>query len=150
MAELNSVRADFHELVATIREKDWERRPPGSEWTVRQIMYHLAMGQELFASGLGGARRSLSFTPPVTVGNRINNVMTVWGARRADGASIRRKFDRGHHRLASILSTVQAEEWGNRGVQNFRGRETVESTYGVVRAHFEEHAADVRVVLAEH
>jgi DinB superfamily len=142
-AELEATRTAFHQLLDSLSDADWKRRSRNPAWSVRQIMYHIAWVAALAPGGVESAKKGKGFNPPSFLVNPLNVLATRVGARGKTRAGIGRKYDEAHAKMLASLDAVHDDDW-QKGVTNFGEYATVEQTFRSVKAHFDEHAAEVR------
>jgi hypothetical protein len=141
-AELDQVRTDYHELLGSLSGSDWNAKSANPAWKVGQLMWHLGMGAEFFSQAIGQCRRGKAPNPPRFLVDAGNVFLTRFGARRATPESVSGKYDAAHAALLGLLDGVQDDEW-QKGVTTYGTPYTIESAFNGVKAHFEEHQADI-------
>ncbi len=145
-AELDQTREEFRELVQGLSSEDWNRKSDNSGWTNAQLCWHLAFtasGGTLRVSRLRQNKGMQPFGPLMAA----LNVLSLWLVRiRSRGATPDSVLDFFDERLAmtrGVIDTIGDDEWGNGGV--FLGEQTtVGNSFGFVRGHISEHAAQLR------
>lgn len=141
-AELEATRTAYHELLSSISAEDWNRRSANGAWRVGQLMWHLGRGMEFFSEAVAYCRKGKAPNPPAFLVDRVNVLLTRFGARGATPESVSEKYDAAHAALLTVLDGVQDDEW-QKGVTVFASPYTVESAFRGAKGHFEEHRADV-------
>jgi hypothetical protein len=146
--ELESTRADFRHLLASIPPSVWHQRGPGSAWTVREELWHIAWGNRFMLDLIKNARRGIGLPkPPMVVADRLNALYTRLRTARATPSSIAARYDRVHHAALRQLDAIRDDEW-ERSVLVFGHRQTVAELFHGITHHFEEHANRIRPLLA--
>lgn len=148
-AALGATRANFHALLDLLTEDDWRRRPPGSAWTVGELLTHCVGALQLVPRELASVRRGEDFLAlPPWAFNPLRIVLARLVARRESPASLRRKYDAACMGALRALETVRDDEW-QRGARFYdEGYWTVEHIFALQPRHFAEHAAEIRRGLA--
>lgn len=145
-AELDHAREEFRELVQGLSGEEWQRRSHNAGWTNCQLCWHIALtasGGTLRVSRLRQNKGMQPFGPLMAV----LNVFSLWLVRiRSRGAtpdSVLGYFDERLAMTRNMIDTVADDEWGNGAV--FLGEPTtVGDSFGFVREHISEHAAELR------
>ena len=71
--ELESTRVDFHQLMASIPPTAWRKRGPGSAWTVKEELWHIAWGARFMLDLIKNSRRGIGLPkPPMMVADWLN------------------------------------------------------------------------------
>jgi hypothetical protein len=141
-AELEQVRADYHELLGSLSESDWKTKSANPAWKVGQLMWHLGFGMDFFSQAVPQCRRGKAPNPPGFLIDPVNNLMTRFMSRGATPESVSEKYDAAHATLLALLDEIQDDEW-QKGVTTYGTWYTVESAFHGPRVHFEEHQADI-------
>ena len=143
---LDQAREEFRELVLGMSSEEWNRKSNNAGWTNGQLCWHLAFtagGGTLRVSRL---RQNKGMKPPGPL-MAVLNLMSLWIVRiRSRGAtpeSVLAFFDERFADTQGAIDTVGDDEWGNGAV--FLGEQmTVGSSFGFLRDHVSEHAAEMR------
>ena len=144
---LESARADFHHLLASIPPSAWRQRGPGSAWTVKEELWHIAWGAQFMLDLIRNARRGIGLPkPPMPVADRLNATYTRIRAAWATPRSIAAKYDRVHHAALRQLDSVGEDEW-ERTVSIFGQQQTLGDLFHGIAHHMDEHAARIRPLL---
>ena len=142
-AELESVKAEFLELLAAIPEEDWNRRIPGEHWTVKQTLAHVAQALQTQPEGIrrattghGGALLAIT---PVALRNWANGYIIIpLVSMKATRSSIAEEYEQAHAVLLDLLATLPDEAWSKGAkVSEYR---TVEQMAHRPAEHLAEHA----------
>ncbi len=141
-AELDQTHAAYHELLGSLSEEDWRARSANPAWRVGQLMWHVVRGMEFFSEAVGQCRRGKAPNPPAFLVNIGNVVLTRLGSRGATPGSVAQKYDAAHAALLTCLDGVKDDEW-QLSVTSYGTFHTIESTFGSVAEHYEEHQADI-------
>ena len=145
-AELDEAREEFRALVLGLAGEEWDRQSLNAGWTNGQLCWHVAFtasGGTLRVARLRQNKGMQPFGPLMAV----LNVFSLWLVRiRSRGAtpdSVLAFFDERLAMTRGTIDTVADDEWGNGGV--FLGEQvTVGNSFGFVRGHINEHAAELR------
>jgi len=146
-SELEATRAAYHGLLASLAEDHWERTSGNPELTVKELMWHMAWSMGWMARSIDAVRAGKNLRLPSFLIEPGRKLAMRWLARRATPEATARKFDEG---LASIVARTEAlrdDEW-QREASRLGETRTVEWYVRHVAEHFEEHARDVRAVIA--
>ncbi|MEE8385293.1 MAG: DinB family protein, partial [Dehalococcoidia bacterium] len=92
-AELKTTRAAYHELLNSLSPEDWKRKSGNPAWSVGQLMWHIAWGDNFAPQAVASCKRGRGLNPPQFIGNTVNRLITRWGARRATPQSVAEKYD---------------------------------------------------------
>lgn len=146
-AELDDTRSKYHALLGTIGQDTWNRKGEGAVWSVKELMWHVALTTEFIARMTNTVRQGRGFNPPAAILDRLNNLIARIGARNATPQSVAAKYDKAYQALIEALNEVQDEEWQRE--MNWRGEIlTVERFFHGVVEHYEEHSAEVWQVVS--
>ena len=145
-AALDQARAEFRDLVLGLSSEEWNRKSDNAGWTNGQLCWHIAFtagGGDLRVSRL---RQNKGMNPPGPL-MAVLNLMSLWIVRiRSRGAtpeSVLAFFDQRFADTRGAIDTVGDDEWDNGAV--FLGEPmTVGSSFGFLRDHVSEHAAEMR------
>jgi hypothetical protein len=149
-AELESVKAEFLELLAAIPEEDWNRRFPGEHWSVKQTLAHVAQALQTQPEGIrrattghGGALLAIT---PVALRNWANGYIIIpLISRKATRATIAAEYEQAHAVLLDLLASLPDEAWSKGArVREYR---TVEQMAHHPAEHLAEHAEHLKRVL---
>lgn len=122
-SDLDAVRDEFHAMVASISEREWNEPSQNPGWTNGQIVFHILLG---FILVLPLARllvffgrlpalcsrifaRILDLSTPLF--NRINAMGPRAGARLLGRAGIKSKFDQVHGAILALLDRARPGDW---------------------------------------
>jgi hypothetical protein len=145
--ELESTRAKFHQLIASVPPTAWRRHGPGSAWTVKEELWHIAWGAHFMLDLIKNARRGIGLPkPPMTLADPLNALYTKFRAALVPRDSIGPKYDRVHAAILKELGSIREDEW-ERSVSVFGERQTIAELFHGISLHFEEHAARIRPAL---
>lgn len=123
-----------------ITEADLDAAPAGDEWTVREIVHHLADSEMTLAIRL---RRLLAEEQPQIVGyNEAEYARRLYYDRPIDSSLEVLRATR--NASASLLERLTEEQWQRAGTHNERGRYTVEDWLTIAVAHARDHADQIR------
>lgn len=140
-AQLETTRAQFHELFASLTDADWQRRP-AEGWSVRDEMWHIAWAPGFLGGVVERLTRGKGYNRPARYFHWKNNLRTRWHGRGATPQSIAANYAAGHQRLLARLERMSAADWG-RGAKRLGAYRTPEAMFQAVSRHFETHAAAV-------
>jgi DinB superfamily len=149
-AELENVKDEFHQLLASIPDEDWNRKIPGEHWTAKQELVHVAQALQTIpgsiqraTTGHGGALMALT---PVALRNWANGYILIPViSRKATRDSITAEYEKAHADLVDLLGTLPDEAW-SKGAK-YGEYMTVEQMAHHPREHLAEHSAHLRQVL---
>lgn len=146
--ELESTRADFHRLTASVPPYAWSRHGPGSAWTVKEELWHIAWGAHFMLDLIKNARRGIGLPkPPMFIADRLNALYTKFRAALVGRDAIGPKYDRVHAAILKELDSIREDEW-ERSVKIFGKEQTISELFHGISHHFEEHAARIRPALS--
>ena len=143
-AKLEQARADFHHLLSAIPEHAWNEKGAGTEWRVREEMWHITWGMAFMLTLIRNARRRIGLPrPPMRIADRLNVLYSRLRAGRATHRSIAGRYDRTHTAVLAPIDTIRDEEWGISATV-FGEAHTIAELFAGIPHHLEEHAARVR------
>jgi hypothetical protein len=127
-----------------LTDPELDARPLAGEWTVREIVHHLADSEMTSAIRL---RRLLAEDRPLIAGyderafaRRLHYDRPIDSSLEALRAARRS--------CASLLDCLAEDEWLREGTHSESGRYTVETWLEIYAAHAHDHAAQIRSVRA--
>ncbi len=141
-AELKTTRAAYHELLNSLSPEDWKKKSGNPTWSVGQLMWHIAWGDNFAPRVVADCKRGWGLNPPQFITNTVNMLITRWGAGRATPQSVAERYDAAHTAILAALDEVKEDEW-DRGAKIFGEFFTVESVLRSPVSHFKEHEADI-------
>ena len=141
-AELKTTRDAYHELLNSLSPDDWKKKSGNPAWSVGQLMWHIAWGDNFAPQAVASCKRGRGLNPPQFIGNTVNMLITRLGAGRATPQSVADKYDATHTAILAVLDKVKEGEW-DKGAKIFGEFFTVESVLRSPVSHFKEHEADV-------
>ncbi|HEV8573350.1 MAG TPA: DinB family protein [Dehalococcoidia bacterium] len=142
-ADLESTRSQYHELLSSLSDEDWNKKSANPSWNVRQLMWHLAWAGGFTPQGVESCRKGKGFNPPNWIADRVNTLWTRTGARGATRQSVGEKYDAEHEKVLASLDTVRDDEW-QKSARVFGRDLTIEKTFRDMMEHFKEHEADIK------
>ncbi len=145
-AALDESRAEYRELFGGMTDEDLSRRPPGYTWTNRQTAWHLAFLQNRIPRTAPRIRSGRGMDPPKLVWRMMGigfDVYAKLSGRRANRERLLAWYDEGHQAAVALLDDVGEDEWERRAPW-LGGQASLADQFGFLRAHFSEHAADLR------
>ena len=145
-AELDQAREEFRELVQGLSGEEWNRTSNNAAWTNAQLCWHLAFTASGGTLRVSRLRQNKGMEPPGAL-MAVLNVFSLWLVRiRSRGAtpdSVLAFFDERLAATRGVIDTIADDEWGNGAV--FLGEPmTVGNSFGFLREHITEHAAEMR------
>ena len=154
-AELESTRIAFHQLLDELSDQDLGIQSLNPAWTVREMLYHMSLAPRNLPSDVRLIRH-LKWVPKFPAGpfNRMNVYLTRRGARDATKDSLAETYDQAHARTIQALISVKDEQW-ELGVNYpdwdplLGGFVTLERLFHYIKLHFESHARDIRLAIAD-
>jgi len=142
-ADLEATRSQYHELLNSLSEEDWNKKSGNPAWNVRQLMWHMAWAGGYTQQGVDSCRKGKGFNPPNWIADRANTLMTRVGSRGATKQSVGEKYDEAHQKVIASLEGVQDDEW-QKSARVFNRDMTIETTFRDMVEHFKEHEADIK------
>jgi uncharacterized damage-inducible protein DinB len=142
-SELEATRSQYHELLNSLSDEDWNKKSGNPAWNVRQLMWHLAWAGGFTASGVESCRKGKGTNPPNFIADRANTLITRIGARGAKRETVGEKYDEAHKKVIASLEGVKDDEW-QKGARVFNREMTIEKTFRDHVEHFKEHQADIK------
>lgn len=145
-AELDQAREEFRELVLGLSSEEWNRKSDNAGWTNAQLCWHLAFTASGGTLRVSRLRQNKGMKPPTLLMAALN-VLSLWMVRiRSRGATPESVLDVFDERLTmtrGVIDTIGDSEWSNGG--EFLGEPmTVGNSFGFLRGHIGEHAAELR------
>lgn len=144
--ELDQSRAEYRELIGGMSEADLSRCPRGYTWTNRQAAWHLAFLQNRVPRTSPRIRSGRGMDPPKLVWRAMGvgfDIYAKLSGRRADRERLLAWYDEGHQAAVALLDDVREDEWERRAPW-LGGQASLADQFAFLRAHFSEHAADLR------
>jgi hypothetical protein len=151
-AELEETRSDFLALLATLSETDLQQKSVMSAWTVKELLVHIVFwlrqtpGVVKMVRTGWGIRRI-----PTPLFDWLNLWLTRMAAWRQTRQAIMTRYERAYQATLRLVEGIQPDEW-NKGASfggPFHGEyRTIEIILRSHRAHFQEHAAEIRQSLS--
>jgi hypothetical protein len=136
---------DVVDALAGITPEELDRRPPGSDWTAREIAHHLADSELNSAVRL---RRLIAEDEPVLQGyDEATFVRRLHVTERPIGSSID-AAEAARASTLTILEVLTEAEWTRTGTHAEQGPYSVEAWLLDYANHPWDHAAQARRVLA--
>ncbi|MDE2891305.1 MAG: DinB family protein [Chloroflexota bacterium] len=145
-AELDQAREAYRELVLDLSSEEWDRKSDNAGWTNAQLCWHLAFTASGGTLRVSRLRQNKDMKPPAPL-MAVLNALSMWMVRiRSRGAtpdSALALFDERLAMTRALIDTIADDEWGNGGV--FLGEPTtVGNSFGFLRQHVSDHAAEMR------
>ena len=123
LSELETSRAEFHELLTAVAGDAWNRPSKNRGWTNGQVLFHIALGfflivplvvlMRVFAalprSASKAFARCLNAATPLF--NRINAIGPRFGAKVFPARRLGATFDWVHRRILRKVEAMRAEDW---------------------------------------
>jgi len=149
--ELETLRLRFIQLLRVIPEENWNTRPLGEAWTIKQEMAHIVQVVKILPKGIKnaseGGKRSMLAIVPTSVRSFINgHIIIPFIAKGATRQSITREYDKAHKALLDTLEKIPEEAW-SKGIPYPKKYRTIEQMAHRPLEHFEEHLEHFQTVL---
>lgn len=121
--ELESLRAEFHELLDSLSDEDVRRRSNNPGWTNGQILFHMTFALMLLRILAPMVRLwarlprwcSRAFAGTLDFGTPLFNWFNELGARGGgrvySGERVARRFDAAHRSTMRMLDRIKDDEW---------------------------------------
>lgn len=147
-AELESTRNQFHQLLDSISDADWQRPVAKSHWNLKAEIFHVVQAAQFIPGGIEqaqrGQRTSLLSMVPTGLRDWVNGYILIpLLVRNATRESIMRHYDLIHAETIAKLDTLLDSDLDKRTI--FLGRDrTIADILHRPTEHFLEHAAHIR------
>jgi hypothetical protein len=141
-ADLETTRTGYHDLLQSLADDDMSKKSGNPEWTVGQLMWHLAWGLDYIPAAVERARKGKNFSVPQGPFNFINPWITRIGARRATRDSLTQRYDASHAKVIASLDSVGDDDL-SKGALFMKEMRTVQSYFEGPINHFKEHHGDI-------
>jgi DinB family protein len=141
--ELEQTRSQYHALLDSLSDEDWDTKSGNPSWNVRQLMWHLAWAGGFTASGVESCRKGKGSNPPNWIADIANTWIARIGSRGAKREAVGKKYDESHEKVIASLASVQDDEW-QKSARVFNRDMTIEKTFRDHVEHFQEHEADIK------
>ena len=145
-AELDQAREEFRELVLGLSSEEWNRTSNNAAWTNAQLCWHVAFTASGGTLRVARLRQHKDLKPPGPL-MAVLNLVSMWLVRiRSRGATPDSVLTFFEERLAmtrGMIDTVADDEWDN-GAEFLGEPMTVGNSFGFLREHVSEHAAEMR------
>lgn len=126
-----------------ITDEELDAKPTPGEWSVREIIHHLADSE---MEGAMRLRRLLAESRPRIAGyDQEAFARCLWYDRRPIAAALT-AIQAAHETTVEILQRLTPEDWQREGIHSEFGRFTVEDWLRLYAAHVHEHADQIRRV----
>jgi hypothetical protein len=151
--EIEATRQDYHDLLAEISEKDFNKPSLNPEWTIGEMLYHMSLAPRGLPMDVFLIRH-LKWVPKLPAGpfDRLNIYFTRRGAKNATKKSLAETYDKAHAGTLKALESVRDDEW-SLGVEYpdwdplLSGFVTLERLFHYIKRHFDSHEKDIRQAL---
>lgn len=161
LAQLSAARAEFHGLVDTLSEQDFQTQSLNPGWTNGEILAHMTFGFIVVNVLLPIARvwgklpksSSKPFAWLLNVTTGPFNWFNALGARGQGKVFTRKRigkiYDRSHFSLVKKVNSIKDEEWGHgmyyptKWDSNFDEFMTLESLFHYPVTHFNFHLTQI-------
>ncbi len=149
--QLEGVKLKFLGLLEEIPDADWERKPSGEGWTVKQEMVHILQVLQVIPRGIkrasAGRKRSLLGFVPAGLRGWVNgHILIPLKAKPETRGSIAENYLEAHKELIGIAGKLTEAEL-RKGMPYPRKYRTVEQMALRPVEHFEEHETHLRSLL---
>jgi len=145
IARYRAAYAVFAQVVAGATDEELDARPFEHEWTVREIVHHLADGELSSAIRL---RRLVAEERPAIVGYDEGLYARRLHYRERPIASSLAVIEASRESTATILDHLAADEWARTGTHSEMGEYGVETWLRLYAEHPYDHAGQAARVLA--
>ena len=146
---LETTRADYRDLVASLSREDWKKRAPGQAWSNGELCFHMAVALSPMARTASRLRLGKGSNPPAPILKLMNPVSAVafrFLGRNATQRTVVERYNKGHQRAVQVLESVQDADW-SRGAMVRGEHHTVRDSFRFMREHFEEHRDTIQRTL---
>jgi len=150
-AELENTRTAFHNLLHQISDLDLYLPSGNSYWTIGEVLNHIAFGLKFIPVEVPLLQKGLWYPlPPADFFNWINPTLTRFSYRDYNRQALLNQYDQGHAQALKTLESVQPGQWSlgrsypNLDPPTLSGFVTIEDLFRSHKAHFEQHAQDIR------
>lgn len=145
LAEWNTMRSEYHELVASIPPAAFKRPSIDTQWSVGEILVHMIQTLEIMPRGIEAVRRGKDFLNlPITLVGATNYFLVKMIARNITPQALLARYDRAFNAATQAWDRVRDDEW-SKGARLFgEGYKTLLDYYMHGFIHFKEHAAQIR------
>lgn len=140
--ELHATRAAVQALLNSFDEGRWHQQSAASDWTVGEIMAHLAWSVEQLPKEIASAKQGKGmFNMPKWFADPLSYWYTRWMARNATPESIGFRFDAAITTVLHTLDDVKENEWALGAHFYGHGFYTIADLFHTPAEHFAEHTA---------
>ncbi len=145
-AQIDKLRAfppQLDALLATISESELDSRITPDEWCPRQIVHHLA---DAHTRALLLLKTVLFEDTPALIGWKQGEFAETADYKLPIALSVA-TIHSIHERIATLLESLDAEQWQRRGIHPKRGEMTLEGLTEVYAGHGDIHIAQINKTL---
>jgi uncharacterized damage-inducible protein DinB len=145
LAVLTATPGQLTQLLAGIPEGEWSRRPGPDQWSITEILAHLADSELVYGFRIrlileGGGPPIQSIDQDAWV--RLTRYAEQDPTLSLDSIRINRE------RLVRLLERLPQESWERYGIHSERGKETVSQIVHLLAGHDLAHIKQIRERLA--
>jgi hypothetical protein len=144
-AELVAQYQDGYQVIVDalgdMRDEEWDARPFRDEWTVREIIHHLADSEMTSAIRL---RTMIAAADPHLLGydQDLFARKLFYGQRPVDASLL--AFQAARASTAEILERLTDDHWARTAIHSEQGRISVDDWLETYAAHAIDHAEQIR------
>ncbi len=149
LAAWETMRRDFHALVDSLADSQWNQRSISTRWSNGELLTHFVVSLGLFPKELACARQGKSFVNlPGTIMNPLNYVLVRTAALMFKRQALKQRFERYYAQALREIDNIRDDEW-RKGAHFFgEGYRDIEALCYLHPHHFEEHGGQVRQGIA--
>ncbi len=138
--------AEFRALVSQFSDEQLDQRVAEGEWSIRQIVHHVA---DSHANAVGRLRKPLTEDRP-TLPDYDQDAYALLEDYNAPLEASLTVIDGLHRRFVALLETLTADQWERIGVHPVRGALTVEQIAAMYAGHGTNHINQINDIRAKY
>ena len=158
--EIEETKIAFHELLAIVPDEALPMPSDNPAWNVGEVLYHMSIAPRMLGKDVSmilkheWVYRVMPSIVPKALFDWTNKNLTKFNARHMSREFLAKEYDEAHESTIAALDSVQDSDFSKHVEYPdwdpmLSGDVTLERLFHYIKAHFDDHAGQIRDIVTK-